>query len=334
MPTTTLSPADRARALSRLARVPAAPLGHYPTPVDQLTRFAQALGLDHRIRAKRDDAISFGFGGNKVRKLRYLIPELLDQGVDTVISCGGVQSNHARATAAAAAASGLHCHLVANGDRPETPTANARLNLLLGATIEYVAGRTDRVPAMERAAERYRAAGRRPAVVPLGASTPQGALGYVAAVGELLDQGPAPDAIVLASSSGGTLAGILTGVLLHGIDSRVIAISADDPPVEVERAVRGILRGLGPLLDLDPEALDEAAQVEVDDSIVGLGYGIETAGSREAQEAAAHHEALFVDHTYTAKALAGLIAYCRDGRIPAGSDVVFWHTGGQIGLFA
>jgi 1-aminocyclopropane-1-carboxylate deaminase/D-cysteine desulfhydrase-like pyridoxal-dependent ACC family enzyme len=139
---------------------------------------------------------------------------------------------------------------------------------------------------------------------------------------------------VLSSSSGGTLAGILTGALLHGLESRVIAVSADDPPHEVERAVRGILRGLGPLLELDPEALDQAAQVEVDASFVGAGYGMETPASREAQEAAARQEAIFVDHTYTAKALAGLIAYCRDGRIPAGSDVVFWHTGGQVGLFA
>jgi 1-aminocyclopropane-1-carboxylate deaminase/D-cysteine desulfhydrase-like pyridoxal-dependent ACC family enzyme len=334
MPPSVLSIDDRTRALRVLDALAVAPFGHYPTPIDQLPRFARALDLPHRIRVKRDDAIPFGFGGNKVRKLRYLVPALTRMGIDTLITCGGVQSNHARATAAAATASGLGCHLVANGDRPSLPTGNARLNVLLGAEIEYVAARTERVPAMERAAERLRAEGRTPAIVPLGASTPQGALGYVAAVGELLDQGPAPDVIVVASSSGGTLAGLQAGVALHGLSTRIVAVSADDPPAEVEAAVRGILRGLGPLLGLEEDALDAAARIEVDDGFVGAGYGIETPASREAQLAAARGEALFVDHTYTAKALAGLVAYCRDGRIPPGADVLFWHTGGQVGLFA
>jgi 1-aminocyclopropane-1-carboxylate deaminase/D-cysteine desulfhydrase-like pyridoxal-dependent ACC family enzyme len=323
----------RVAGLASLGRLPVADFGHYPTPVDQLVRFRAALGLAPRISAKRDDAISFGFGGNKIRKLRYVIPEILAQGGDTVITCGGIQSNHARATAAAAAASGLACHLVANGARPIPPTANARLNELLGATIEYVAGRADRIPAMERAAERLRAAGRRPALVPLGASTPTGALGYVAAIGELLSQRAAPDVIVVASSSGGTLAGLVTGIALHGLATRVIAISADDPPAAVETAVRGILRGLGPLLGTDGDDLAATVALEVDDGFVGDGYGIPTAASREAQETAARTEALFVDHTYTAKALAGLVAYARDGRIPADADVLFWHTGGQVGLF-
>jgi D-cysteine desulfhydrase len=334
MPTATLDPALAAAARDRLERLPVAPFGHYPTPIDEMPRFARALGLRQRIRVKRDDAIPFGFGGNKVRKLRYVVPGLQAAGVDTIISCGGVQSNHARATAAAAAASGLACHLVANGAAPSVPTANARLNLLLGATIEYVADRTERVPAMERAAERLAAAGRRPAIVPLGASTPEGALGYAAAIGELRDQGPLPDVIVVSSSSGGTLAGLTAGLALHGLSTRIVAISADDPPAAVEGAVRPILRGLGPLLGLEAGALDEAARLEIDDGFVGPGYGSPTPGSIEAQSAAARNEAIFVDHTYTAKALAGLVAYCRDGRIGPDADVLFWHTGGQVGLFA
>jgi D-cysteine desulfhydrase len=325
---------QRAAALAALERIPIADFGRGPTPIDEIRRLPAALGLKQRILVKRDDAIPFGFGGNKVRKLRYVIPELIAAGTDTVITCGGIQSNHARATAAASAASGLGCYLVANGERPATPTANARLNQLLGATIEYVPGRTDRIPAMERAAERIRAQGRTPAIVPLGASTPQGALGYLAAIGEMLRQIESPDVIVLSSSSGGTMAGVLAGVVLHGLSTRVIGISADDPPEAVERAVRGILEGIGPLLGLDSSAFTDGVRIEVDDAFVGDGYGIPSDGSKEAQRAAARNEALFVDHTYTAKALAGLIAYCRDGRIDRNAAVLFWHTGGQVGLFA
>lgn len=321
-------------ALEALARLPVASFGHYPTPIDELDRFRQTLGLRQQILCKRDDAVSFGFGGNKVRKLRYVLPPLLAEGVDTLISCGGVQSNHARATAAVAAASGLVCHLVANGVAPERLTGNALLNGLLGATVEYVAGREERKPAMERAAERYRAEGRRPAIIPLGASTPQGALGFVDGIGEMKAQGLVPDVIVHACSSGGTSAGILAGVALHGLSTRVIGISADDPPAAVEAEVRSIVRGLGPLLGLDGGSLDAAITVEVDDGFVGEGYGLPTAASREAQSTAARTQAVFVDHTYSAKGLAGLVAYCRDGRIPKDATVLFWHTGGQVALFA
>ncbi len=331
---TPIPSSQRSAALEVLAGLPIASFGHYPTPIDELSRFRDRLGLSQRILCKRDDAVSFGFGGNKVRKLRYVLPPLLADGVDTLISCGGVQSNHARATAAVAAAAGLRCHLVTNGTAPERATGNALLNRLLGATVEYVAGREDRKPAMERAAERYRAEGRHPAIIPLGASTPQGALGFVQGIGELKAQGLVPDVIVHACSSGGTSAGILAGVALHGWPTRVVGISADDPPAAVEAEIRPIVRGMGPLLGIGGDTLDAAITVEVDDSFVGDGYGQPTAGSREAQETAARSEAIFVDHTYSAKGLAGLIAYCRDGRIPRDATVLFWHTGGQVALFA
>lgn len=329
-----IDPALARTALADLARRPSAPLGHFPTPIDSLNRLGAALGLSQRIFIKRDDAISFGFGGNKVRKLRYVIPDLVAQHVDTVITCGGVQSNHARATAAACAASGLHCHIVVNGTAPERPTGNALLNQLLGASCEYIAGRADRKPAMAQALERLRAQGRRPAIVPLGASAPTGALGYVAAVGEMLQQGARPDVIVHACSSGGTSAGLLTGVALHRLTTRVIGISADDPPPAVEAEVRSIVGGVGELLGVGSDGLLKAIKVEVDAGFVGTGYGDPTPASVEAQTAAARQEAVFVDHTYSAKALAGLIAYCRDGRIPPDATVLFWHTGGQVALFA
>ena len=321
-------------ALAALRATPAAPLGTYPTPIDPMTRFGDVLGLTQRILIKRDDAISFGFGGNKVRKLRYVLPVAQAAGADVLITCGGLQSNHARATAAAATALGLRCHIVTNAAKPERYTGNALLNHLLGATVDYVGGREDRIPGMERAAQRFRDEGLTPYIVPLGASTPVGALGYAAAVEEMLGQIGAPDVIVLASSSGGTLAGLHAGLALNGLSTRIIGISADDPPAAIETSVRGILTGMGELLGVDGAVLAHEATLEIDDGFVGPGYGLATEASLHAQRAAAATEAIFVDHTYTAKALAAVIAYCTSGRIPRDATVLFWHTGGQVGLFA
>ena len=321
-------------ALATLATQPVAALGHWPTPLEPTPRLRDALRLTQTLLVKRDDAIPFGFGGNKVRKLRYVLPVLQRDGVDTIITCGGVQSNHARAVAAAAAAFGMQCHIIANGSPPTILTGNGLLCELLGATREFVASREERVPGMERAAERLRRAGRRPAIVPLGASTPLGALGFVDAIGELLRQGCTPNVIVHASSSGGTSAGILAGVALHGLSTRVIGISADDPPAALHAQVSSIVRGLESLLEVTDGSLLRAIRPEFDDSFVGEAYAVPTPASIEAQRAAARSDALFVDHTYTAKALAGLAAYCRDGRISRNATVLFWHTGGQPALFA
>jgi 1-aminocyclopropane-1-carboxylate deaminase/D-cysteine desulfhydrase-like pyridoxal-dependent ACC family enzyme len=332
MPIATTAPITA--ALARLRSMPVAEFGAAPTLVEELAGFRAAAGLEQRILTKRDDAIPFAFGGNKVRKLRYVIPRLLADGTDTVITCGGVQSNHARATAAACAVSGLACHIVANGERPDRPRGNALLNELLGATIEYVASREDRAPAMQRSLDRLRADGRRPAIVPLGASTPLGALGFAAAVAELLGQVEPPEVIVHACSSGGTTAGLVAGCVLHGVATRVVGISADDPPDAVRAAVTGILEGMGDMLGVDRLADRGADRFEVDDAFVGDGYGVPSPASVEAQGLAIRSAGMFTDHTYTAKALAGLVAWCRDGRIPARNTVLFWHTGGQVALFA
>jgi 1-aminocyclopropane-1-carboxylate deaminase/D-cysteine desulfhydrase-like pyridoxal-dependent ACC family enzyme len=325
---------DASAAVRRANEFPTVALGQLPSPVEEAHRLRAALGGGTRILVKRDDAIPFGFGGNKVRKLSVVVAQAIADGADTLITVGGVQSNHARATAATAAKLGLKCHLIANGGKPDKLTANALLDSLLGAEVEYVAERTDRVPAMRRAAERIRAAGGHPVEVPLGASTPIGALGFVRAVAEMLEQGVRPDVIVHATSSGGTQAGLVAGCALHGLSTRVVGVSADDPAADVERQVRSIIAGMTPTLGsvLDDVARD--ARVEVDDTFVGGGYGVPTPASVEAQQLAARTEALFVDHTYTAKALAALIAYVRDGRIPPDATVLFWHTGGQVGLFA
>ena len=321
-------------ALSRVNDVPALTLGHFPTPIDELKGLRAAIGADVRLLTKRDDAIPFGFGGNKVRKLSLVVAQAVADGADTLITVGGIQSNHARATAATAAKLGLRCHLIANGEKPSRLTANALLDSLLGAEVEYVAARTDRIPGMQRVAARVRAAGGKPAEIPLGASTPLGALGFVRAIGEMLQQGVRPDVIVHATSSGGTQAGIVAGCALHGLSARVIGVSADDPAADVERTVRNIIAGMVDTLGGEMTDIARAVAVEVDDTFVGGGYGVPTPASIEAQSLVARTEAIFVDHTYTAKAMAALIAYVRDGRIAPGSTVLFWHTGGQVGLFA
>jgi len=328
------TPLDASAAIRRANEISTVALGAFPSPLEEASRLRAALGTGARLFVKRDDAIPFGFGGNKVRKLAVVAAQALADGADTLITVGGVQSNHARATAATAAKLGLRCHLIANGNRPEKLTGNALLDSLLGAEVEYVAARTDRVPAMRRAAERIRAAGGNPVEVPLGASTPFGAIGFVRAVGELLEQGVRPDVIVHATSSGGTQAGLTAGCALHGLPTRVIGVSADDPAADVEHQVRSIIDGMKEPLGSVMEAVARDARIEVDDTFVGGGYGVPTPASIEAQQLAARTEALFVDHTYTAKALAALVQYVRDGRIPSNVTVVFWHTGGQVGLFA
>jgi 1-aminocyclopropane-1-carboxylate deaminase/D-cysteine desulfhydrase-like pyridoxal-dependent ACC family enzyme len=319
-------------ALERLDAIPTLTPAIAPTPVEELSRLRDALHAGPRLLIKRDDAIAFGFGGNKVRKLQIVAAQAIADGADTLITSGGVQSNHARATAAVAAKLGLRCVLIANGTAPARPTANALLDRLLGAEIRYVNSRDERAPAMERAAAELRAAGRRPFVIPLGASTAHGAAAYARAVGELLTQVPAPDAIVLSTSSGGTQAGIVAGCALHGLATRVIGISADDPSAAIASTIRGILGGLESLLDTPSGTLTDAP-IEVDDSFVGPGYGIATPQSTEAIELCASREAIFLDPTYTSKAMAGLIARIRARDLAPGT-ILFWHTGGQVALFA
>lgn len=321
-------------ALDRLLALPHLALGALPTPIDEAPRLRDAIGMGARLVIKRDDALPFGFGGNKVRKLGLVAAQAQRDGVDTLITCGGVQSNHCRATAATAAKLGMACHIVANGTPPERLSGNALLDHLLGAQVHYVAQRTDRNPTMEALAGTLRAEGRTPLVIPLGASTPLGGLGLALGIGEIVRQGIVPDVIVHATSSGGTQAGLIAGCALFGLPTQVIGISADDPIDEIRGVVTSICHGMEALLHMPAGGLGAESRFEADASFVGDGYGIPTEGSREAQTLAARTEAIFLDHWYTAKAMAGLIVYARAGRFRDGQTVMFWHTGGQVGLFA
>lgn len=321
-------------ARERLDAMPSVRLGHLPTPIDDANRLRDAIGMGARLLVKRDDALPFGFGGNKVRKLTLVAADAVASGATTLITCGGVQSNHCRATASAAARLGLACHIVANGTRQEHPTGNALLLDLLGAQVTYVSSRDERNPTMHVVAERVRASGGIPYVIPLGASNALGALGLARGIGEIVRQATVPDVIVHASSSGGTQAGLIAGCALYGVRARVIGISADDSVDAIRDEVLPICADIEHYLDLPAGALSAADRFEADASCVGEGYGIPTDASREAQRLAASREALFVDHWYTAKALAGLMALARRGEFRDGTSVMFWHTGGQVGLFA
>jgi D-cysteine desulfhydrase len=317
-----------------LARFPSLPLVPCATAIEALPRLAALLGGGPHLFIKRDDAIPFGFGGNKIRKLALVAARAQADGADTLITAGGIQSNHARATAAAAAKLGMRAVLVVNGVAQEWPTGNALLDQILGAEVVYVGTREERTPMILDTAARLRAEGRRPFAIPIGASTPLGALGLTLALAELVEQMPAPDVIVHATSSGGTQAGLVAGCRLLGLATRVVGISADEPSAALTAQIRAIISGIADLLDMDPQGLARGTAIEVDDRFVGDGYGIPTDGSREAIELAARTEAIFLDPTYTAKAMAGLIAYVRQQKFVAGQTVLFWHTGGQVGLFA
>jgi len=317
-----------------VARFPALPFVAAPSVVEPMPALMQLLGGGPRLFIKRDDAIPFAFGGNKVRKLALVAARAVAEGADTLITAGGVQSNHARAPAAAAAKLGLRAVLVANGEAPPKLTANALLDSLLGAEVVYVPSREDRAPMILEVAERLLSEGRKPFAIPIGASTPLGALAFALAVAELVEQIGAPDVIVHSTSSGGTQAGLVAGCRLLGLHTRIVGVSADDSAASLQSQIRAIASGLFDLLKVDPDRLPRDPQIEVDDRFVGEGYGIPTDDSREAIDLAARTEAIFLDPTYTAKAMAGLISYVRQQKFKENQTVVFWHTGGQVGLFA
>jgi 1-aminocyclopropane-1-carboxylate deaminase/D-cysteine desulfhydrase-like pyridoxal-dependent ACC family enzyme len=271
-------------------------------------------------------------GGNKVRKMQTVAAEAMAAKADTLITCGGIQSNHARVTAATGAALGLRVVLVVNGAPQSHPTANALLDQLFGADIRYVASRDERAPAMAAVAKELEAAGRRPFVIPLGASTAIGAIGFARGMTELASAGLRPDAIVSSTSSGGTQAGLVAGAALLGLRARIVGVSADDSSERLTGVVRDLLSQMAARLGARPASLG-ADDVEVDDTFVGGGYGMPTPASTEALELVARREGILLDPVYTAKAMAGLIDRIRRGQFRADETVLFWHTGGQVGVF-
>lgn len=324
-----------ATALATLRALASVPLAPHPTPIDRLDRLRRALGPEcPELFMKRDDLLSFGMGGNKVRKLQAVLAQARAAGADTLITCGGLQSNHCRVTAAAGAALGMQVVLVVNGTRQERPTGNALLDQLFGADVRHVASREERSMMMVRLAEELEAQGKRPFVIPLGASTPIGAAGFARGVEELIASAISPTTIIHASSSGGTQAGLIAGCALYGVKARVLGISADESSNGLTAIVSGLLESLGTLIGASRSAIGLDQPIVVHDEQVGEGYGIPTAASREALELVARTEGIVLDPVYTAKGMAGLISLIRAQHFTTEDRVLFWHTGGQTGLFA
>ncbi len=280
------------------------------------------------LLAKLDDATGLAGGGNKVRKLEYLCAAARAAGCDTLVTGGGAQSNHARLTAAAARRLGLGCTLVLGGPEPPVPAGNVVLDRLLGADIRWIAAYD--YAALEAgitaAADALRAAGRRPYAIPIGGSTPVGALGYVRCAIELLAQAPHAALVIAASGSGGTQAGLAAGLGSH---ARVLGVDVGARP-GLAAHVAALARDTAALAGLPPP--DDAPRIDA--TQVGAHYGAHTDACRAALQLAARHEGLILDPVYTGKAMAALIAARRDDRIRRDDQVVFVHTGGLPGLFA
>lgn len=333
------------RVHAALARQPRFPLAQLPTPLHDAVRLRQALGGPSRcprILIKRDDLTALGLGGNKARKLEYLVADARAKGATTLITTGAVQSNHARMTAAAACVAGMRCVLVLTSTTGHPPLAgNLLLDRLFGATVRLVASSDpmlavgqDEAVVAEVVAEEI-AQGRTPYVIPVGGSSGIGVFGYVGGSAELVEQlsamGVAPSRLYYASGSRGTQAGLTLGALLCEAPYRVygVAVSAGEPE-KIERAKR-IANEAASRLEL-PERLD-LPDLITDQDFIGDGYGIPTEGGFEAIALVAQAEAIVLDPCYTSKGMAALVRHVRNGELKADDTVVFLHTGGMPAVF-
>jgi D-cysteine desulfhydrase family pyridoxal phosphate-dependent enzyme len=305
-------------------------LAHLPTPIEPLPRLSQVLGGPD-IWVKRDDQTGLAFGGNKTRKLEYLIAEAEEAGARTLITRGARQSNHCRQTAGAAARAGFDCALVLGGDPPSSRQANVLLDFLLGAEIVFTRDADPEQVLMDNVA-RLREEGRDPYLIPYGGSNPVGASAYAAAVEEIVDQGFEPDRILFATSSGGTQAGLLAGVHMAGLPTEVYGISVDKSRGDLQPIVSKLTNQVLALHASEIMVEDEA--VIIDDGYIGAGYAVMGDPEREAIHLFARYEGLMLDPVYTGRAAAGLIDLIREGHIHADEQILFWHTGGTPALFA
>lgn len=323
-----------------LSHFPRVRLTQAPTPLEYLPNLSRLLG-GPKIYLKRDDQTGLALGGNKTRKLEYLLGDALAQGASHIVTQGATQSNHVRQTIAAANKFGLKTTVLLEERVSDAPpeyyhNGNVLLDQLLGARIEHRPGGTDMNAELEHVGARLREAGERPYLIPGGGSNPVGALGYVQAALELFWQsnelGLPIREVVHATGSTGTQAGLVAG--LTGLSSGipVLGISVRAPQAKQEENVLRLARQTFELLGLDREL--PASAVAVNAEHVGAGYGIPTEGMLEAVHLLARHEGILLDPVYSGKGMAGLIALIRQGRYRKTDNVVFVHTGGAVGLFA
>ena len=286
-------------------------LAHLPTPIEELRRLGEALSGGPRLLVKRDDQTGLAFGGNKTRKLEFLIAEAQAQGAKTIISGGALQSNHCRQTAAAAAKFGFECILVLNGKAGDSPSGNLLLDNLLDAQIRMIPDRNLRDKVLRETFEECASTGKQPYLVPYGGSSPTGALAYAYAAEEIMAQAARPDWIVFATSSGGTQAGLVLGQRMFGCAGKILGISVDESEDWLTRRVSELASDasekLGPRFDFAPE------DVMVNAEYCRAGYGVVTEREREAIQLFARYEGLLLDPVYTGRAAAGLIDLIRKG---------------------
>ena len=320
--------------LARFARIR---LAHLPTPLEPLPRLSEELGLDLWI--KRDDCTGLAGGGNKTRKLEFLLGAAFEADADTLVTQGAVQSNHVRQTAAAAAAHGLACEIILEERTGSKATdyvgnGNVLLDRLFGATLRTVPGGTDMVAELEKTAAEVRARGGKPYVIPGGGSNAVGALGYVDCAREIVVQADEMDLevhrIVTATGSAGTHAGLVAGLAVMGADIPVLGIGVRAPKDRQEANVFKLAEETAALLGQPGRVKRE--QVVADCDYVGEGYGLMDQGVIDALTLAARLDGIVLDPVYSGKAMKGLIALARAGRFK-GETVVFLHTGGAQGLF-
>ncbi|MBW2655778.1 MAG: D-cysteine desulfhydrase family protein [Deltaproteobacteria bacterium] len=321
----------------KLDTLPRFHLAEFPTPIqylDALTKAYKGPG----IYIKRDDLTSLGMGGNKTRKLEFLIGEALAQNKDTLVTAGGIQSNHCRLTAAAARKAGLGCHLVLNGTEPEIPNGNLLLDKIFGATIHYCE-RKDRDERLFQVADELVEAGKTPYVIPVGGSNSIGSVGYVNAMLELDNQikemGITPDAIVFATSSGGTQSGLTLGAKMTGFKGEVLGISIDQvktgpdafPPVLTQ-----ITTATAERIGSDIRMTESDFSLNCD--YLGAGYAMPGDPEFNAIRDLSLYEGILLGPVYTARAMGGFLDLIQKDYFTKDQTVLFWHTGGTPELFA
>lgn len=310
--------------------LPRVKIAHLPTKIEPLPRLSANLG-GPVLLCKRDDQTGLGFGGNKTRKLEYVLAQAQANGARTLITVGGIQSNHCRQTAALAARFGFDCILVLSGEEPAEAGGNLLLDKLFGAEIVWTT-REKREETLTYVFDKAWTEGRRPLLIPLGASNAVGVMGYYNAFEEFLEQDVKADWIVVASSSGGTQAGLVLGARKHNWQGKILGISIDHSIAELQSTVAQLANEAADRIQLPAKILDREVLVNAD--YLGGGYAVMGDPEKEAIKLFARKEGILLDPVYTGRAAAGLIDLIRNGFFTQGETVLFWHTGGSPALFA
>jgi D-cysteine desulfhydrase family pyridoxal phosphate-dependent enzyme len=310
--------------------IPHIKIAHLPTPVEALPRLSVEL-RGPTILVKRDDLTGLAFGGNKTRKLEYLLAEAQSHGAKTIITAGAVQSNHCRQTAAACARLNFGCILVLSGEKPSSATGNLMLDQLLNAKLVWTS-RQERDEMLDQTFHNAWESGLRPYLIPYGGSNTTGACAYVFAMKELLNQNYHPDWIVIASSSGGTQAGLVAGARLYGFKGKVLGISVDETESDLKTRVASLATATTDALGENSNFLPQDILVSAD--YLGAGYGVMGLPEMEAIRIFARQEGLLLDPVYTSRAAAGMMDLIHKGWFRSDETVLFWHTGGTPALFS